>query len=236
MPNHVTNIIRASDKVLDALSGPDDPVDFNSIIPMPRSLHDVQVDGTQNLVALLFGDYNDLMETPSTEGSETTLGWTIAELQISNVLRDLRKNRLARCSHKEFENFMTMLRNRREHGVTDWYSFGVDRWGTKWNAYDADRGVGEVRFDTAWSAPHPVIKALVARFPNERIEHLWADEDIGQNYGHVIYDNGEQTNCKIDDPIDFALTVKNSDRDYYRQNPDTGMWEYFDDEDEDWAA
>lgn len=39
MPNHVTNIIRASSHVLEALKGPDSGVDFNSVVPQPENIN-----------------------------------------------------------------------------------------------------------------------------------------------------------------------------------------------------
>lgn len=38
MPNHVTNIINADKAVLDALTGENGEVDFNSVIPMPDNI------------------------------------------------------------------------------------------------------------------------------------------------------------------------------------------------------
>jgi len=50
-------------------------------------------------------------------------------------------------------------------GRPNWYDWQVENWGTKWNAYEqsfCDNGYGEleVSFDTAWSAPFPIIAAL----------------------------------------------------------------------------
>lgn len=46
-------------------------------------------------------------------------------------------------------------------------------------------------FQTAWSAPHPVLEKLSEMFPDVKLEHEWADEDIGQNCGRCSYQNGE---------------------------------------------
>lgn len=72
-----------------------------------------------------------------------------------------------------------------EPGVVCWYEWNRRNWGVKWNAYDTDRKSDtEVRFDTAWSHPRPVIEALTKAFPAERIEIKYADEDLGYNFGH----------------------------------------------------
>lgn len=70
-----------------------------------------------------------------------------------------------------------------------WYEWCCDNWGTKWNSYepsvdeDGSDGKWIVWFDTAWSAPTPVIDALAMKYPGIRIDHRWADEDIGYNCG-----------------------------------------------------
>ena len=51
----------------------------------------------------------------------------------------------------------------------NWYDWSIANWGTKWNAYDirvqdewdgGDNCEMEIHFDTAWSAPFPIINAL----------------------------------------------------------------------------
>lgn len=48
-------------------------------------------------------------------------------------------------------------------------------------------------FQTAWSAPHPILAKLAEMYPEVSFEHTWADEDIGQNCGQATYANGECT-------------------------------------------
>jgi len=48
--------------------------------------------------------------------------------------------------------------NLSKHGYTDWYTFCVENWGTKWDIANGDIGLEtptglEVSFDTAWSPP-----------------------------------------------------------------------------------
>ena len=71
---------------------------------------------------------------------------------------------------------------------------------TKWNAYALDTYETEVTdnsptlsFQTAWSAPHPILAKLAEMYPEVSFEHTWADEDIGQNCGQATYANGECT-------------------------------------------
>ena len=51
--------------------------------------------------------------------------------------------------------------------------------------------VFRISFQTAWSAPHPVIEKMAEMFPDVQIMHRWADEDIGGNVGEREYRNGE---------------------------------------------
>lgn len=52
-----------------------------------------------------------------------------------------------------------------ERQPLDWYDWRCKNWGTKWNAYDQDLiGVSynciELKFDTAWAPPMPIIEKL----------------------------------------------------------------------------
>lgn len=53
-----------------------------------------------------------------------------------------------------------------------WYNWQTKHWGTKWNAcnsiwsYDDSAQEGEIRFDTAWCEPTPILKALSKMFPD----------------------------------------------------------------------
>jgi hypothetical protein len=220
MPNNITNILKAPPSVIAALSGPQGAVDFNSLIPMPAGLMDVEANcSATNLAELICGKAN------LSPGRGDLLG----NLSLSNLLRDLNERRgVMAFDDPQFENFIQLLRNHRAHGFFTWYDWAPEKWGTKWNAYDIEQRESGIKFETAWSYPRPVIQTLVARFPNERIEHLWADEDIGSNCGGITYYRGKEKALAISDPVDFALTVTGNDREYYRKNPTTGMWEFHD--------
>lgn len=83
-------------------------------------------------------------------------------------------------------------------GGMDWYHWSIANWGTKWNAYETEEIHNGIRFWTAWSAPFPVIKALSEMFPDVRITHYFADEDLGNNCGKFGYIGG-----KLEDLTDF---------------------------------
>lgn len=82
------------------------------------------------------------------------------------------------------------------YGRNNWYDWCLANWGTKSNCYGYDNGVemedGKLKFLTAWSAPHPILEKLSQMYPDIKIEHEWADEDIGNNCGRYVYYDGER--------------------------------------------
>lgn len=93
-------------------------------------------------------------------------------------------------------------------GVICWYSWHIENWGTKWNAYDYTVEPGKLRFDTAWSHPMPVMRALAAKYPDEKFEIKYADEDIGSNLAHYVIQGDSIIGFPIDDRDEFATQLK----------------------------
>lgn len=80
-------------------------------------------------------------------------------------------------------------------GVICWHSWNTKNWGTKWDGYGLEIvSENEIRFDTAWSHPQPVIEALSRRHPQETFKVLYADEDLGCNLGAYLIRDGEIEN------------------------------------------
>ena len=120
----------------------------------------------------------------------------------------------------------TVIENIQNYGCCDWYEWCCCNWGTKWNSYshiDIAPTETTIRFETAWSAPHPVICALAEKFPDIRINHKWADEDVGNNCGEAEYENGEELSCEyFESSVEttlFAMDILGYDTsDYYITN------------------
>lgn len=93
-------------------------------------------------------------------------------------------------------------------GDLNWYDWSVNHWGTKWNAseesvtsfVDGDLAYALVSFETAWSAPMPIYRAIREQYPDLHVSVRYADEDIGRNCG--LWEDGIL--ITPENPIEFA--------------------------------
>lgn len=83
---------------------------------------------------------------------------------------------------------------RRSQG-RNWYDWSVANWGTKWNAYAVKDLGSSLQFETAWSFPELIARALAVAVP-EDWSWQYASEDWGSNLGTVRCVGGE---C-VEDP------------------------------------
>jgi len=202
MPNHVTCELKVTDGLerlspLDFLAaeapveGTDKfaVVDFNRVIPMPPEIHP---GGIGHHVETVAGIALGLMR-PGADGPPFDLSTLVRRLNLDSANRQLTEGPMAKdLDDADFEAMVQYMRAYRKHGHMTWYDWSIRYWGTKWNAYDAERTFPDtVVFQTAWSAPTPVVEALSRRFPNHTFELRWADEDFGNNVGHQRYKDGE---------------------------------------------
>lgn len=177
MPNHITNKVDAPKEVLVSLLNAEGKIDFNTVTPFLGKFDWSGIDG--------------LAETCA----EAITGTPLSDHPlVASLQRDSRnKASIAGCSDEQFEQFVQMLRNKRATGHFHTLDFARDKWGTKWNAYSqwVDLDQGAIQFDTAWSCPEPVIKALSDLHPEAEITLRFADEDIGSNCGTLVFKAGE---------------------------------------------
>ncbi len=174
MPNHISNRLTILgdpgkvSKVFDAIKGiyadgKERLIDFDKIIPMPEVLKNVG------------------------RGSNTIEGQRVSTWWTDNSVDDNDPN-------KKPDRLLTSheLREIAKTGFSDWYDWGIAKWGTKWNAYDHKRLSDHViDFETAWAAPTSVLEAIAAKFPEVEITLEYADEDKGRNAGIVKYIGGQ---------------------------------------------
>lgn len=201
MPNHIKNIITLKGdeqkirEMLEEIQYDElglGTVDFNKIIPMPESLN-IESGSRTDRGLKAYSDFIDVYVF--SRNAEEALN------ALQNIPRESENAFLRKRSDvkaDEWELGKTAWNNVQNYGASTWYEWCTNNWGTKWNAYGYDEGTdysasGNLHFQTAWSAPHPVIKKLAQMYPDIIFEHEWADEDIGVNCGRKCYSNGECT-------------------------------------------
>lgn len=93
--------------------------------------------------------------------------------------------------------------NIEKYGFPTWYEWSIENWGTKWNAYntihwdEVDFESDTMSFQTAWSPPLPVIRAL-AKLTGESFRMSYYDE--GWMFGGVfnVSPDAENDECYED--------------------------------------
>ena len=221
MPNHVINHVSFTDctparrrEILEAIQYDDNgeneyhgigTIDFNKIIPMPESLDIESGTRTDHGIELCLTAANPLVDyfgekKMSPDDFTALLARANRGKMFGSYRSSLSKEEIERITeHDSAESLMKVgsqaLQNVVLFGSPDWYDWRCRNWGTKWNAYDIaafDEDSDTITFETAWSAPHPILEKLSQMFPEVCISHYWADEDIGSNCGWAEYEGGEQ--------------------------------------------
>ena len=77
-----------------------------------------------------------------------------------------------------------------ECGFKSWYDWSVANWGTKWNSCDCDFNEYGVSFNTAWSPPIPVIKAL-AKLTERDLRLIYIEEGCDFCGELLAYNDGQ---------------------------------------------
>lgn len=149
----IKNLLRSDDTVLD----------FQKIIPIPESLL-VESGGMENIAMEMASSapYSIARENARKQ-MERMLPYT-ATHETKTVISELKTEDDVIALGKVY------LENKEKYGYADWYGWCCDNWGTKWNACDAyipeeSETTLIYEFDTAWSEPVPVLKALSAKYP-----------------------------------------------------------------------
>jgi len=189
MPNYVQNILRLEGEekrikeFLQFVKGEKSAFDFNCLIPMPGDLA-IECSSRQNISFAVYlyqqtGEIQEFLQLRHNNYCKQ-----VKKVSLSKYVDFLLQSGAAELSlgEKAYNNLKT-------YGHKDWYSWCVANWNTKWNAMDVEfyEYVNKIRFQTAWSAPVPVIEKLSALFPDITIHYLWSDEDMGANCGEMFY-------------------------------------------------
>lgn len=232
MPNWVKNIITIegpADDIAKALNlmrdkSVEGDIDFNNVIPMPKRLNIVSGGYNRKYVALYLKSMGrierdrlmDELGNRSVSFYETYLQKYGDSFTIANGFMDIPDEKLS-WMEKTFEKDYASISptsmeavgrayidNILEYGHDTWYDWRIDNWGTKWNACECKIGDDYLEFETAWSAPFPIIEDLSRRFPELIFHHDWADEDLGYNCGRHSYQNGVESPVEECDSNDDA--------------------------------
>ena len=194
MPNHISNILtiegdakRVAQIKGDIISVDEEGyirhIDFDKIIPRPKSLDITSGSSTSNGIAILKYRAGDPTEINKKMGYQWATEFSDPEELINYMLEKGTAN---------LEEAQKALDNVRLYGHQDWYSWSTSNWGTKWNAYDTnDNEDNGIYFQTAWSNPYPVMEALSRKYPDVVFHVRFADEDFGHNVGEYSLKNGD---------------------------------------------
>lgn len=221
MPNWVQNKIIFDDngdtavaalirKLKELVETDESEFDFNKLIPMPETL-DIE-SGTHQDWAIAYY-VTDRLTKPVEETNLAELISNRFDADWANTavarLKKLIKTDSITDLDKLYEEGKQYCYNREHYGFYTWYDWCCCNWGTKWNSSEAywcfDNRV--LYFQTAWSAPFPVIEAMAEKYPELNFTHQWADEDIGNNCGEMWYSEGVGSNIDIGDNRAFALRI-----------------------------
>lgn len=150
MPNYCYNELTFNpddvEKVKKLVVSKHNQFDFNRIIPMPKSLNIASGSMTDDAMKLINGE--TITRHYPDEGDEPDPSIFFDGIRSPKTLPELRV--FARLIQSNMEKYH----------ATDWYDWCRTTWGTKWNACDAVWDGNTVHFETAWSSPDPVLKAL----------------------------------------------------------------------------
>jgi hypothetical protein len=199
VPNHVTNKIVASPAVIDAITR----------VMTDEEVADARLSDAQRAVNYKNRTGNDwpYADDDAEKYTDRFADFAMVVPEPENMFKDG-----CNMQHPHVVDGHTF-----DHCWSDW---NRNNWGTKWNAYDThiepiEGDLCELRFDTAWSHPFPVVEALAKLFPEEQIKVWWADEDMGQNVGWYVIEPGVELDFSIvhdltgtDEGMELACQLK----------------------------
>lgn len=81
-------------------------------------------------------------------------------------------------SISDYGKSLSTLKER--YGADNWYDWRCNNWGTKWNSChgEYDKETQQLRFDTAWSVPEPILAKLAQDNPDKKLD-VYSEEETG---------------------------------------------------------
>lgn len=200
-------------------------IDFNKVIPMPEDLQ-IDAESDPELIIILLLRQSRLSLCYGPYSHEVTMARERYE-----KMDDKRKKHAEEMAEKYLTNIV-------KYSYANWYSWHIDKWGTKWNSidgYGTQRREGDtIYFETANGFCEPVIEALSKQYPDVEFIYEAADEDIGSNTIKGTYKNGEFDGVRehrTPAAFDIAFEMYPDKKKDFRQLPD-GTWSTIDDNEE----
>lgn len=230
MPNWVKNIVRTSDETMKKIKEKyftEGILDFDKIIPMPKSLQ--LTSGSITDMAIFYA----IIKKSPKEQLEIA---KILENNKNSIHNSIHKNYLNRINHYyNSENFKNIeeiakkyipediarelnittfeelgdayINNIKKYGSDTWYDWCFENWGTKWNCSKCISNNNTIIFETAWSTPEPIFEKISKDFPEDIIEIDYADECYSNDNNGKLFFKGGKCIEALELDEDFAAEV-----------------------------
>lgn len=225
MPNWVKNIVTTSEETMIKIKEKyfeNGILDFNKIIPMPKTLNLTSGSITERAVfyALCQKDSNTQKEICELLKNKEEYIYGNYLNQINHYyklghFKDIEKSAKEFVPDSEARALGitsleqlgdTYIENIKKYGCTTWYDWCIENWGTKWGVSRFSCNETTMIFETAWATPENIFEKLALEFSTDTIEVRYADEDYSSdNNGILTYTNGV---CEYDTGLDEDFIVE----------------------------
>ncbi len=226
MPNWVRNVVTVSEDTMNKIKEKyftNGILDFNKIIPMPKTLNLTDGSITEEAIYYAFlqkdkGKQDEIIKILSEKKEfmydnywdklkEYNANGNFQDVyqKAKRFIPDEEEKKLNITSLEELGD--TYINNIKEYGSTTWYDWCIEKWGTKWGVAEFSHNETTMIFDTAWATPEPIFEKMSKDFPNNLIEVKYADECYANyNNGILTFKNGlEDSKEELDE--EFAAEV-----------------------------
>lgn len=214
MPNWTTNTVilhgtkNRLDEIKELLRSEENVFDFEKIIPMPASLH-IEAGGIMVVAMALAGQ----KKNPDAYRSAKE---KLKKMHLPYTMHDVPEGckRVLETEEDIAAIGRVYLENQEKYGAPTWYDWRCEHWGTKWNSCQAELASADdtelvYHFDTAWTAPDPVMKALTEKYPDitATMQSVYED-DLPYNIYVTDFQNGEAVSYEICEDEDIKAAYE----------------------------
>lgn len=204
MPNHTANNFTVSGPIEDVeqflkhAKGTDNELSFNSLLPLPTVLKAVSV---------------PVRIQPQEEINAAWDEWYKRKDEGKLEKWELEQGRPMGVGITQ-ETYNTLMK---EYGVSNWYEWSVQNWGTKWDCYDvrewntavADKEMtATIYYETAWSPATQLWLTVSKQYPTLTFFHEFADEGGGFLGDETIHNGTVVEENEYDWTSDDGITLR----------------------------